>query len=94
VTQGEGDHLLLYEYVENMAQRRVPHREAHLAHLRAAQEAGHVTLAGALGAPEPTGGAIVFRGVDRGTVEAFVESDPYVRAGLVASHRIEPWRLV
>ena len=49
--------------------------------------------AGALGRP-PSGGAIVFRGVERQHVEAFVSADPYVRAGLVTSWRVEPWNLV
>jgi uncharacterized protein YciI len=76
-----------------MAQRRGPHREAHLAAIRAEQEAGRVTMAGALGRP-PTGGAIVWRGVSLQDVERFVAADPYVRAGLVTAHRIEPWTLV
>ncbi len=86
-------HLLLYEYVEDMAERRGPHREEHLGRIRAEQEAGRVLLAGALGDP-PTAAAIVVRGVERAHIEAFVEGDPYVRAGLVPSHRIEVWKLV
>ena len=86
-------HILLYEYVEDMAERRGPYREAHLAKIKAEQQAGHVTLAGALGDP-PRAGAIVFEGVERSHIEAFTKNDPYVQAGLVTSQRIEPWRLV
>ena len=86
-------HILLYEYVEDMPAKRGPHREAHLAKIKAEQDAGHVTLAGALGNP-PHSGAIVFVGVDQSHIEAFVADDPYVKAGLVTSRRIEPWRLV
>jgi len=90
----EDPHLLLiYEYVSDMADRRGPHREAHLERIRAEQNAGRVVMAGALGRP-PSGGAIVFRGVERQHVEAFVSADPYVRAGLVTSWRVEPWNLV
>lgn len=85
--------LLLYTYVPDMSERRGPHRDAHLARIRAQREAGHVTLAGALGSP-PSGGAIVFTGVGRDEVRRFVEDDPYVRAGLVTEHRIEAWALV
>ncbi|HEY2770695.1 MAG TPA: YciI family protein [Solirubrobacteraceae bacterium] len=85
--------LLLYEYVEDMASRRGPYREAHLERIRGEQDAGRVTLAGALGDP-PAGGAIVFKGVDRAHVEAFVDDDPYRQAGLIASWRVEPWKLV
>jgi uncharacterized protein YciI len=86
-------HLLTYEYVENMLERRAPHREAHLAHVRAGREDGAIIMAGALGDP-PVGGALVFRDVDRAKVEAFVRNDPYVVNELVTSWRIEPWRLV
>jgi hypothetical protein len=86
-------HLLIYEYVEGMAQRRGPYREAHLDQVREQRQAGHLTLAGALGDP-PTGAAFVFEGVERPHVEAFVAADPYVAAGLVPTYRIEVWNLV
>ena len=90
---GDSHHLLLYEYVEDILERRGPHREGHLGRIQAEKEAGRVTLAGALGNP-PRGAAIVFRGVDQDAIEAFVSEDPYVQAGLVRSWRIEPWNLV
>jgi uncharacterized protein len=90
---GESHLLLLYEYVDDMGERRGPHRDAHLKRIRAEQEAGRVTLAGALGSP-PTAGAIVFVGVERGHVERFVDDDPYMKAGLITSWRLEPWTLV
>ena len=85
--------LLLYTYVPDMAQRRGPHREAHLANIAAEKQAGRVILAGALGSP-PTGGAIVFQGVAPAHIEKFIAEDPYVEAGLVTERRIEPWTLV
>ncbi len=91
---GAGDHfLLLYVYVDGMAERRGPFREPHLDHIRAEQAAGRVIMAGALGTP-PTGGAMVFRGVELDYVERFVAADPYVEAGLVLSYRVEPWNLI
>ena len=89
----ETHYLLLYDYVEDMASRRGPYRADHLARIKAEQEAGRVTMAGALGNP-PTGAAIVFRGVSAGHVEDFVRDDPYVRAGLVPRWRVERWNLV
>lgn len=86
-------HLLIYEYVEGMAERRGPYREAHLAQVREQQAAGHLTLAGALGDP-PTAAAFVFEGVERAQIEGFVAADPYVEAGLVPAYRIEVWNLV
>ena len=85
-------HLLLYEYVPDMADRRGPHRGPHLERLEAEREAGAITLAGAF--DPPSGAAIVFKGVDREHVEAFVAADPYVEAGLVTSWRVERWKLV
>jgi uncharacterized protein YciI len=86
-------HLLLYTYVEDMADRRGPYREAHLERIHAQRDAGRLIMAGALGAP-PGGGAMVFKGVDRAEIEAFVAADPYVEAGLVTSWRVELWNLV
>jgi uncharacterized protein YciI len=86
-------HLLLYDYVAGMLERRGPYREAHLARVRAEREAGRVVMAGALGDP-PHGAAIAFRGVGREAIEAFVEGDPYVQAGLVTASRVERWNVV
>ncbi len=89
----EDTYLLVYTYVEDMADRRGPFREAHLAAIRAERDAGHITLAGALGTP-PTGGAIVWQGVTREDIETFTAADPYVVNGLVTAQRIERWNLV
>jgi uncharacterized protein len=86
-------YLLLYTYVEDIAERRGPHREEHLAMIRAERDAGHISLAGALGTP-PTGGAIVWTGVTPEHIERFTASDPYVTNGLVTAQRIERWNLV
>jgi uncharacterized protein len=86
-------YLLLYTYVEDMAERRGPYRDEHLGHIRAEVDAGHITLAGALGTP-PTGGAIVWTGVTPEDIERFVAADPYVINGLVTSQRVERWNLV
>jgi uncharacterized protein len=87
-------HILFYEYVKDMLERRGPYRDAHLARIGAERDAGRIVIAGALGDP-PTGAAIVFGdGVAVGDIEAFAAADPYVEAGLVTARRIEPWALV
>ena len=58
-------HLLLYDYVQDMADRRGPYREAHLGRIRAGQDEGRIVMAGALGDP-PHGAAIVFKSNRRG----------------------------
>ena len=90
---GEDTYLLLYTYVEDMADRRGPYRDAHLEAIRAARAAGHITMAGALGTP-PSGGAMVWTGVTPEDIERFTAADPYVINGLVTSQRIERWNLV
>ena len=85
-------YLLLYEYVADMAERRTAHRQAHLDRLNVEREAGHVPAAGAF--DPPTGAALVFRGVDRDHVEAFVASDPYMQAGLITTWHVQRWNMV
>jgi hypothetical protein len=85
--------LLLYDYVDDIVERRVPFRDAHLALAREAHEQGVLLLAGALA--EPVDGAVfVFATDDRSVVEGFVSRDPYVREGLVTAWRIRPWNVV
>ena len=84
-------HILFYEYVGDIVERRAPHREAHLAEIRAAKDDGRIVMAGPLGDP-PHGAAIVF--ADPAEAEAFATADPYVTNGLVTSWRVEPWTLV
>jgi uncharacterized protein YciI len=41
--------LLFYDYVEGILERRAPHREAHLAHVRAWKDDRRLLMAGAVG---------------------------------------------
>ncbi|HTP18162.1 MAG TPA: YciI family protein [Solirubrobacteraceae bacterium] len=84
-------YILFYDYVADILERRAPHRDAHLALIRAAKDDGRILLAGPLGDP-PHGAAIVFK--DRTAAEAFPESDPYVTNGLVTDWQVDPWAVV
>jgi uncharacterized protein YciI len=86
-------HILFYDYVPDMLERRGPYRDAHLERIRPERESGRVVMAGAIGDP-PHGAVIVFRDVEPSAIEAFVRADPYVQAGLVTSWRVEPWNVV
>lgn len=79
--------LLAYDYVEDIVERRGPHREAHLAHLSELHGAGRLLLAAAAGDP-PHGALIVLR--DREAADEILARDPYVANGLVTAHRVEP----
>lgn len=87
----EKRYLLLYDYVDDILERREPFRAEHLARIRDGKEDGRILMAGPLGDP-PHGGALVF--ADQVAAEAFAESDPYVTGGLVTRWRVEPWTLV
>jgi uncharacterized protein len=87
-------HLLHYEYVEGVLDKRGPHRDAHLAHITQWKESGRLLMAGAAGDP-PRGALFVFSAeTDLPEVETFASDDPYVHAGLVTARRVEPWVVV
>jgi uncharacterized protein YciI len=83
--------ILRYEYVSDIAERRMAHRPGHLELIQAFHSDGRLEIAGAVGDP-PSWGLLVFRDVE--AAEAFVAGDPYVAAGLVTSRSIEPWTVV
>lgn len=85
--------ILFYDYVEDVLERRAPHREAHLARIAEWTESGRMLMAGALGDP-PTGAAFVLPGSDPADAERFAEGDPYVAAGIVRALRVVPWTVV
>lgn len=86
-------YVLFYDYVEDILERRAPHRERHLERLREWKADGRIVMGGALGDP-PTGALIVFDVEDPAEVEAFADDDPYVLEGLVTQRRVVPWTLV
>jgi uncharacterized protein YciI len=86
-------HVLFYDYVPDVLERRGPYREGHLEHARQWKDDGRIVSGGALGIP-PSGGMIVFLVDDPAQVDAFVADDPYVRYGIVTGHRIVPWTVV
>ena len=85
-------YLLFYDFVADMAERRLPYRDAHLALARAAHGRGELIIAGAFAEP-PNGAVLVFRGDNPAAVESFVANDPYVANGLVTAWRIRPWQV-
>jgi hypothetical protein len=86
-------YVLFYDYVEDILERRAPHREQHLARLREWKAEGKIAIGGALGDP-PHGALIVFSVDDPAEVERFAAEDPYVLEGLVTARRIQPFAAV
>jgi hypothetical protein len=86
-------HLLFYDYVPDILQKRDPYRPGHLAAVRELHDRGVILMAGAAGDPIDSA-VFVFRCDSPAMVEAFVRDDPYVNAGLVTSWRVKPWNVV
>jgi uncharacterized protein YciI len=84
---------LFYDYVENIVERRAPHRPAHLELYRRWRGEGRLVMGGAIGDP-PHGALIVFDVDSQAEVEQFATVDPYVLNGLVTARRVEPWAVV
>ena len=86
-------YAVFYEVVDDMVNKRVPYREAHLTLLREAHARGEIVMAGAVGDP-PDGALLIFRAPSPEIVEQFVRDDPYVKHGLVVSWKVKPWTVV
>jgi uncharacterized protein YciI len=84
-------HILFYEYVPDIVERRAPFREGHLGLIKRWHGEGRIVMAGGVGDPVHSG-MIVLRADDpQAAAEAFVADDPYQPAGLVTSWRVEPF---
>ena len=83
--------MLHYEYVADMAEKRTPYRDAHLALINEFHADGRIAIGGAVGNP-PHAGLIAFASAE--AAEAFRDADPYGEAGLVVKSSIEPWTVV
>jgi uncharacterized protein len=88
----DSHYILFYDYVDDILDRRTPHRDAHIAQIQAGKEDGRIVMAGPLGADPPHGAAIVFK--DESAAEEFAKSDPYVANGLVTDWRVDLWAVV
>ena len=84
-------YVLLYSFVENMVERRAPHRAEHLQVCSDFLPKG-LLLGGAFSPAE--GGMLVFRTEDKAVVQDFVSKDPYVTRGLVTKSEIKEWNVV
>jgi uncharacterized protein len=83
-------YLLFYDLAPDYLQRRQEFRAHHLTLAWKAHEAGELVLAGAL--TDPVDEAILlFQAQSPEVVKHFVDSDPYVKNGLVKKWRIREW---
>lgn len=85
--------LLEYKYVDNMAEKRTPHRAEHIALAQKLIETNQIVAGGAY-VPDLDGAMFIFKSSSRSVVEDFVKKDPYVKHGLVPKHSIKEWNVV
>lgn len=74
---------------------RKQHHETHVAHVKALNNQGRITLAGPVkddGNDKSIGAVIVFEASDLAEARRIVNDDPYVRAGVFETLVIQPFR--
>ena len=86
-------YVLIYHLTDNYLERRPAFRAQHLQLAVDAQDRGELVLGGAYSDPADTA-LLVFRADSRAVIENFVNSDPYVKNGLIKQWEIRPWTVV
>ena len=86
-------YLLMYDVVDNYAERRTAFRKDHISHAKAAVARGELILGGALANPVD-GTVLLFKSDSPAAAESFAKSDPYVINGLVTKWRVREWTTV
>lgn len=80
-------------FVEGVAEKRAPHREAHLAHLRAMHERGMLIMGGALLDPMDAG-LLILRAETREEIERELAADSYAQNGIWTNIEVREWNVV
>jgi hypothetical protein len=86
-------YVLIYHLTDDYLERRPEFRAEHLQLASDAQGRGELVLGGAYSDPADTA-LLVWRAEDASVVEKFVNSDPYVKNGLIERWEIRPWTVV
>jgi uncharacterized protein len=84
---------VMTQFVENVAEKRAPHREAHLAHLREMHERGMLLMGGALLDPMDAG-LLITRAETKEEVEKELAADSYAQNGIWTSIVVREWNVV
>ncbi len=83
-------YLLIYELVDDYAQRRAEDGDEHLRLLWDSYDRGELILGGGLINPTDLG-LYVFKGDSPAVAEQFAQRDSYVRRGFVKSWKVRSW---
>ncbi|GAB5359100.1 hypothetical protein AAMO2058_000515500 [Amorphochlora amoebiformis] len=83
--------LLIYDYVEDVLEKRGPHREAHIGLIGKHIQDGSALMAGACANP-PDKAYFVFTSEEK--AKEFSQDDPYVKNGIVTAVAVREWNCV
>jgi uncharacterized protein len=83
---------LTFDLTDDYLERRVAHRDEHLALARAAHERGELLLAGAFSEPADKS-LFVWATDDESVIERFIAADPYVKNHVVTGWQIRHWNV-
>ena len=83
-------YILKYSYVEDILNKRAPHRAAHISLAQEYKRDGRIIMGGALA--DLTGATVIFRSKE--DIETFIRQDPYFNNGLVTDHQVAEWSVV
>ncbi|KAL7480323.1 hypothetical protein ACHAW6_006022 [Cyclotella cf. meneghiniana] len=88
-------YLLSYDYVPDVLEKRVPHREGHIGLAKDMVQQGLCVSGGPSCTPGdsvPSGALFIF--TTKEAAKKFVAEDPYVSNGIVTGHEILEWNVV
>lgn len=83
-------YLLQYHYVDDMMNKRTPHRSDHLNFADKYVKSGKLIAGGAV-VPAVEEGFLLFKCEDKMEVEQFAKDDPYMKANLIKHYEVKEW---
>ncbi len=86
-------YVLTYTTVKDYLERRTPYREEHINLAKVYYNEGKLILGGALEGPANKA-LLLFKGETDEHIKKFIESDPYVKNGVVTNWEINEWNVV
>jgi uncharacterized protein len=84
--------LLVYQLSPDYLERRQAFRSVHLNLANQFANDGYLMMAGALDAPADFA-YLIFKTDSKAIPQSFVDSDPYVKEGLILNYEIRKWNV-
>lgn len=84
------NYMVEYTYTSDSDQRDL-HRPAHRAYLESLVPTEQMLAYGRFGEDGPAGALLIVAAASAAEVESLLAQDPFMREGLVESHRVREW---